>query len=234
MSTKLKARLEGIHASLLAAYRAGVHSTSANKGIEREIFVRRFLSQVLPPIFRFGHGEIIDTCQRTSGQIDIVIENPFFPSLPIIEEGPRLYLAEGVAAALEVKSDVSKQWPEVSSTANKLRPLIPCLGGVIGNSSLAMADCCVPLFVVGFVGWKKLDTVRPLLEAEAVDGVFVIENGLLCVQKKYKMDDVENDPTNALWTFLCCLHDRVTSIQSISTTPLIYSDEATTQAGEAT
>lgn len=224
MNRDLDARLRGLHAGLMAAYHAGSQSSSSFKGLEREIFVRRFLSQVLPPIFRFGCGDVIDTYQRRSGQIDIVIENPFFPSVPIIEDGPRLYLAEGVAAAVEVKSDVSNQWSEVVSTANKLKPLAPCPGGVTGRSTLAMADCCVPLFAVGFVGWKRLDTVRPLLDAEAVEGVFSIENGLFCVHKKYNVDDVQDDPVRALWTFLCCLHDRVTSIQSMSTSPLIYFD----------
>jgi hypothetical protein len=225
MNKELRRRLHGIHAVLMAAHQAGVESTSASKGIEREIFVRQFLAQVLPPIFRFGHGDIIDTQQRTSGQIDIVIENPFFPSLPVVEGGPRLYLAEGVAAALEVKSDIASQWSQLQTTAKKLKPLIPCPGGVRGDSTLKM-DVCVPLFAVGFNGWKKLKTVRPILDAEAVDGILVIEDGLFCVHKKYNMDDVEDDQVNALWAFLCCLHDRVTAIRSISTTPLIYSDES--------
>lgn len=224
MNDELKQRLQGIHAGLMAAYHAGGESTAACKGIEREIFVRRFLSQVLPPTFRFGFGDIIDTSKHRSGQIDIVIENPFFPSLPVVEDGPRLYLAEGVAAALEVKSDISSQWKEVVGTANKLKPLVPCPGGVKGHSTLVMADCCVPLFAVGFRGWKQLATVRPFLDAEAIDGVFVIESGLLCIHKKYNVDDIQDDPLTALWSFLCCVHDRVTAIQSISTTPLIYLD----------
>ena len=224
MNSELDARLQGIHCGLMAAYKAGSQSTCASKGIEREIFLRRFLAQVLPPIFRFGHGEIIDTSKKISGQIDIIIENPFFPSLPVVDGGPRLYLAEGVAAALEVKSNISSQWSEVQRTADMLKPLVPCPGGVKGNSTLAMDDCCVPLLAIGFTGWKTLATVRRRLEGEAVDGVFIIENGLFCVHKKYKVQDVEGDPVAALWTFLCCLHDRVTSISSVSTTPLIYSD----------
>lgn len=232
MNQDLEQRLEGLHAGLMAAFRAGVQSSSASKGLEREIFVRRFLALVLPPIYRFGYGDIIDTSRRKSGQIDIVIENPFFPSLSVIEDGPRLYLAEGVAAALEVKSDISAQWSQVVSTANKLKPLFPCPGGIRGNSTLAMADCCVPLFAIGFAGWKQLNAVRPLLDAEAVDAIFVIEHGLFCVHKKYKVDDVEHDPVRALWTFLSCLHDRVASIESISTTPLIYLEMPTKSAGD--
>jgi hypothetical protein len=225
MNKDLEARLKGMHASLMAAYSAGVQCTSATKGIEREIFVRRFLAQVLPPIFRFGHGDIIDTSQESSGQIDVVIENPFFPSLPIVDGGPRLYLAEGVAAALEVKSDIRAQWSEVQATASKLSKLWPCPGGIRGQSTLAMADCCVPLLAVGFTGWKTLGTAKRYIDREVVDSMLIIENGLLWIHEKYKVRNVENDPIAALWTFLCCLHDRVTSIQSISTTPLIYSDE---------
>ena len=57
-------------------------------------------------------------CDTT--QIDVVLEQPRSYSFPLLAGGPRLYLAESVAAVIEVKSNLSNQWNEVLSTAVKL------------------------------------------------------------------------------------------------------------------
>jgi hypothetical protein len=102
---------------------------AASKGREREAFIHFFLSQILPSIPQFGCGDITDcNGQNTqegegkSGQLDIVIECPFLPSLPSLGMR-RLYLAESVAAVIEVKSDVASQWDEVQRTAMKVKQL---------------------------------------------------------------------------------------------------------------
>ena len=98
--------------------------SSASKGNEREAFINGFLSEVLPPQFRFGSGDATDQNGARSGQLDIVVEYPFVPSLPIVAgRSPRLYLAEGIVAVIEVKSDIAKQWDEVMTTANQLASL---------------------------------------------------------------------------------------------------------------
>jgi hypothetical protein len=69
--------LKGVH-------QAGDRLSNASKGNEREAFINGFLSQVLPPHFRFGSGDITDQHGARSGQLDIVVEYPFVPSLPIV------------------------------------------------------------------------------------------------------------------------------------------------------
>jgi hypothetical protein len=44
-----------------------------------------------------------------SGALDIVVEFPFLPSFPAPGGDERLYLAESVALAIEVKSDLCAQ-----------------------------------------------------------------------------------------------------------------------------
>jgi hypothetical protein len=89
-------RLTGIHQMLMGAHRAGKPMSSSSKGSEREAFVDLFLSQVLTPQFRFGSGDATDQEGRRSGQLDVVVEYPFVPSLPIVGSmKPRLYLVEG-------------------------------------------------------------------------------------------------------------------------------------------
>jgi hypothetical protein len=55
--------------------------SSATKGREREHFIHQFLEQVLPPVHRFGSGDIIDAVEQRSGQVDVVIEHPLLPRL---------------------------------------------------------------------------------------------------------------------------------------------------------
>jgi hypothetical protein len=47
-----------------------------------ETFVHSFLSEVFPTPFRFGTGDVTNTGAK-SGELDVIVEYPFSPSLPI-------------------------------------------------------------------------------------------------------------------------------------------------------
>lgn len=117
----VEARLNGLHQGLIAGYEAGLGMSSATKGTERELFVKSFLSQVFPPHYRFASGEITDTNGERSGQVDIVVESPFLFSFPAHADGPRLFFAESVAAIIEVKSDLKKQWGQIRKQVEEAR-----------------------------------------------------------------------------------------------------------------
>jgi hypothetical protein len=116
-------RLAGIHKAMLSSYEAGNEMSSSTKGSERELFVHAFLSQALPTHYRLASGDIINAYGKRSGQIDIVVESTSHYSFPVHANGPRLYLAEGVAAAIEVKSNIQKQWDEVERSVTALQQL---------------------------------------------------------------------------------------------------------------
>ena len=117
-------RVAGIRAQLMASYQSNVSLSSATKGSEREAFIELFLAQAFPSQFRFGTGDATDQHGNKSGQLDVVVEFPFSPSLPSAGGARhRLYLAESVAAVVEVKSNVQSQWAEVVQTANALKLL---------------------------------------------------------------------------------------------------------------
>ena len=123
-SDALNIRLKGIQKSLLSSYESGGGMSSASRGREREQFIESFLKRVLPPGYRFGNGDAIDSFGNQSGQLDVVVEFTFLPSIPALGSSePRIYLAEGVAAVIEVKSNLSSQWNEVVDTSTKLRKL---------------------------------------------------------------------------------------------------------------
>jgi hypothetical protein len=171
-------RLTGIQTSLIGAHQAGASLSSASKGNEREAFIDNFLGNVLPPVYRFGTGDATDAAGRKSGQLDVVIEYPFAPSLPAVGGSKtRLYLAEGIAAVVEVKSDLSAQWDEVKNTARQLAPLKRNFSARITTGR--DVDDHIPLFAVGYTGWQKSETCKKHLEeCPEVTGIMIISPGI--------------------------------------------------------
>jgi hypothetical protein len=185
-SNELKQRLDGIRYILMAHHAAGKRLPNAAKGSERETLVREFLARVFPSPFRFGTGAIIDSDGRKSGQIDVVAEFPFFPSFPTPGAQERLYLAESVSFALEVKSDLTAQWDEVEKTAEAILPLRRKWNGHVGfeQGRLQLANAStsrIPFVAIGFIGSKKVETLEKRLrdtpECLRPDGALVLESG---------------------------------------------------------
>src|SRR5262245_8730042 len=221
-NSHLLARLSGIQQILMGAHRAGTPLASASKGVEREVVLNSFLADILPPQFRFGLGEATDQMGNKSGQLDIVLEFPFVPSLPIAAgRSPRLYLAEGVAAVVEVKSDLASQWDEVIRTATQLAKLERAYGS--GISIGPRAGPKIPLYAVGYEGWTALSTAREKLAAHRdVSGILVISHQNFCGRHDY-LDAQGNDQTYAyerekspmaLWGLLSCLHHAASMVTS--------------------
>jgi hypothetical protein len=168
MNKHVRERLSACLAQLRAAHDGGRTMSSASKGNERELFVEVFLKNVLPRGYRFGTGDITDTHGHRTGQVDLVIEHSTTPSFPLVGTAiPRLYLAEGVAAAIEVKSDLSSQWDEALQTGDKVAKLHTTSGNR------------VPFFIVGYRGWKRLETLEKKACAAADAGAPL--TGVLCL-----------------------------------------------------
>ena len=203
----LSNRIESIFTNLENGYSAGLKFSSASKGAERELFVSSFLKQVFPNHFRFSSGDITDSNNQISGQVDVVLEYAHGFSFPLIDSGPRMFLAENVAIAIEVKSNLSSQWQEVCETARKIKQLNRkfssdnlqhLLNGIqsgyietgnqkeeqIAKISQAIRATQnkgvrkIPVYAVGFEGWKNLDTLKQKVQDSDVDGIFVINEKL--------------------------------------------------------
>lgn len=180
--------------------------SSSSKGLERELFLSGLLRQVFPPHYRFGSGDIVDHAGVSSGQIDIVLEYPVSFSFPVFPDGPRLYMAESVAVAIEVKSDMRTQWKEVlqkgAAVAKVARRFTPQHIEEIAQSVLdgtsdyplngtreetaaqlrqiagyfAGSSPRIPFYAVGFGGWTDVDTIRDHMASSPVDGVFIVNS----------------------------------------------------------
>lgn len=152
-------RAAGLQTILNGVHQMNVGLSTATIGQERAGFIDEFLSKVLPPIYRFGTGDATDQTGARSGQLDVVVEYPFAPSLPSIGTGQtRLYLAESVAAVIEVKSNIANQWGQALHTAKQLAPLRRSYGAamVFGRGPQDK----IPLFVVGYTGWSTVETLK--------------------------------------------------------------------------
>jgi hypothetical protein len=209
-------RLTGLQSILNGVHQSSVGLSSATIGQERA-FVDEFLSKVLPPIYRFGTGDATDAAGAKSGQLDVVVEYPFAPSLPMVGAGQsRLYLAESAAAVIEVKSNLSNQWNDAVNTAKALAPLKRSFGATMSFGAGPQPQ--IPMFAVGYTGWKTMPPLQSNLNnCPDIFGALVIDAGLYAS----KSGLVATGPW-ALWGLIIDLHFVTNSLQSASTSPLDY------------
>lgn len=102
---------------LLAEYaRSSGQDSSTDLGTNREHFCRNFLAKVLPLKLKVTKGEIIDTENHSTGQLDVILIRDDAPAITYGEI--ETYLAEGVFAVIEVKSNLTTN--ELERAANSL------------------------------------------------------------------------------------------------------------------
>lgn len=81
---------------------------AGESGRAREFFVESVLRRVLPPDVVIGSGEIVDRLGGRSKQQDLLLYRNNFPVIDSLA-GTHLYLAEGVLATVEVKSNLDEK-----------------------------------------------------------------------------------------------------------------------------
>ncbi|NUO81155.1 hypothetical protein HUU05_13840 [candidate division KSB1 bacterium] len=86
------------------------HSSLAHhsdvKGSAREGFINAFLRNNLPSLVEYKTGEIIDCDDKTSGQIDIILQSALSPKIHLHND-IQITLSDFVLAAIEVKSNLT-------------------------------------------------------------------------------------------------------------------------------
>ncbi len=121
---------------------------------------------------------------------------------------------------MEVKSNIASQWKEAEQTAAQLALLQRNFSGQITIGASAPADK-IPVFVVGYTGWKNLATVEKKVNQNPdIAGVLVIDKGIFVSSDQYQ-GIIATGPW-ALWGLISALHQITNSLQAATTRPLIY------------
>jgi hypothetical protein len=212
-------RPAGIQNILMGVHRSGAPMSAASKGAERQAFIERFLANVLPPTFRFGSGDATDAVGHHSGQLDVVVEYPFAPSLPSFGGGLD-YISQSRLRLSSIKSDAAAQWGEAQRTADQLAPLQRTFNAAL---TFGAPSERIPLFVAGYTGWKTIEAVKQnLQQCPNIAGVLVIESGIfVSVGQDYSVD--ATGPWS-LWGLISCLNLITNTIQAAAPNPLTYAE----------
>ncbi|OYD47700.1 hypothetical protein CHU00_02185 [Sphingobacterium cellulitidis] len=238
-------RLEGLLATLNSNYISTIHSTSAGKGAGRANFIQLFLKECIPSNLRITtSGEITDDQGNLTGELDIVIENGFFPSWPLIgTDTTRLFIPESVAAVVEVKSNLKNQWDQVLKTGKKVSiierrftsgisnsdgPMIfrsgvslPPGAATLGKIPKSRIEQKVPFFVVGYTGWESFEKITEVVnENPFISGVLQLDKGFFYSNIEYNHIYCQN--SLCLYAFLECIQKAYSIIKLAETDTLRY------------
>ncbi|AKA25238.1 DUF6602 domain-containing protein [Pseudomonas chlororaphis] len=198
--------IETLRENLMLGHKQSQKYPTTVIGNERELIIESLLARVLPQNVRYGSGVIMDCYGKTSGQVDIVLECEQSFSLPITSGKQRLYFADTVAAAIEVKSDLGKQKAEAfaqSDAVQRLQRKKSKKGFRLNNQYI------VPSYIIAFKGpaEKKLSD---LLYKECREKKQLYPTGILCLDPAYFFSfeptgNYEATGDNAIFAFLCSL-----------------------------
>lgn len=209
MNKLFSKKIQNIHSNLMECYRDSQFYSPSITGAEREIFNRELFQRILPSNYRVGAGTIVDSQDHQTGQIDAVIELPFSLSFPISSGENRLYMADTIGAAFEIKSDLNNQWDDAIAKIKEIKQLNRYF---IEPDEFAMLDTLkIPAYIIAFTGSKKLDTIYKKLESVAIrdrpDGIFIIEHGILYGRVLGGNSVYEaHDPQRAILAFISAIY----------------------------
>lgn len=231
-----KAKLKNIHEVLMQAYKNTAGFTSPVQGDEREVVIRELLKLVLPVSYRLGKGAIIDSLGNETGQVDAVFEKPFSLSFPISSETNRLYLADSVAAAFEIKSNLYAQVDEAVKKTSEIKRL---RRQATAGPFVMFDEIYVPTFVVGFTGYKTVESLYDKFipnarAADHINAILVLETGVFLGRAPTRFVngktiaggwyEREDDPEGAILMFLDCLSNTLRHMVNKEDDLLKYAD----------
>ncbi|OLF54511.1 DUF6602 domain-containing protein [Pseudomonas chlororaphis] len=198
--------IETLRESLMLGHKQSQKYPSTVMGNERELIIESLLARVLPQNVRYGSGVIMDCYGKTSGQVDIVLECEQSFSLPITSGKQRLYFADTVAAAIEVKSDLRKQKVEAFAQSDAVQQLQRKKSQ---KESIHHNEYLVPSYIIAFQGAQP-DTIAKWLFEECRGKGQNYPTGILCLDPAYFFSfepsgNYEATGDSAIFAFLCSL-----------------------------
>ena len=164
---------------LLAEYkRSRGQNSSTDLGTNREHFCRNFLSKVLPLKLKVTKGEIIDTKDNSTGQLDVIIIRDDAPAITYGEA--ETYLVEGVFSVIEVKSNLTTDELErAANTLSRVKALEPICGAIISSGPVLARPLRI-VFAYEGATWETLkDEINTRGWSDLFDLIVILNRGIL-------------------------------------------------------
>lgn len=203
----LENSIETLFESLMLGYKQSRKYPSTVIGNERELLIEALLKRALPSNIRYGSGVIMDSRGYRTGQVDIVLECQNSFSLPITSGKQRLYFADTVAAAIEVKSDLNKQKVEAFVQNHSVKKLFR---KKTKEDFIDQNEYTVPSYIIAFKG-AKTETIDKWVYQECREKRQFFPTGILCLEPAYfyafepNGDIIKSSGSWAVFAFLCSL-----------------------------
>jgi hypothetical protein len=176
---------------------------SGSKGTTRELKLVKFLKLNLSRAFEVtGGGEVVDTEDRRSGQIDIIIHDPNVP--PLYNSGSYQILPiEGVHVAIEVKSKLDLK--ELRSSISAIAAVKRLKKVAYRNKDREPSRVAGYVFAYDSVNLQRLypkfqTELRKMPPEERPDGIWVLGKGAYSWANLFRGNLLERTDPMALLT----------------------------------
>lgn len=134
-----------------------------NDSANREAFCRLFLSSHLPPGFRVTTGEIIDSYNNNTGQLDVVIVNDECPRLTFDDSGSVIapILADYVLGVVEVKTTLgTESLKKALSQLRHVKALMPSHETLDTPDGQVIVDPLCGKIVTGIFAFSSTEGIK--------------------------------------------------------------------------
>jgi len=175
--------------------RSSQQTSPTTLGRNREFFCSEFLSKVLPLKLSVKKGEIWDSQNNRTGQLDIIVVRDDCPCLHIGSDD--IYLAEGIFAVIEVKSNLTTtKLQEAANTLSQVEALSISGGATIYSPPVLNR----PLRIVFSYSGATWETLRNYLTEtslnDAFDIICILNRGVMFKNGLLLTNDPRAPPNN--------------------------------------
>ena len=215
----LSAHMNAIEQVLLAQSKIAHNAGHPNlRGGPREWFIRDFLEKHLPSTLEIGQGEIIDVNSKPNPsqgeyrpQVDIVIYRKDIPKVTY-SRTDSAYLAEGVMAVIESKSELNNSTLEAACISTKKLKQLECPTPLSGLFTTIFHFDNLVSYLVAYDGPEDMGKViswineivdkYDITSIETLDMIVVFGKGVICRRRSFPPDLLPDVPNNRNWIYI--------------------------------
>ena len=126
-----------------------------------EINIKLFLESILPEDYKVLTGEVVDSYNNITGQLDVVIVNNFMPTLTLTDGIIAPILADNVLSVIEVKTSLHPG--SLTKALNQMRPvraLMPLSKSIYTTDGRRQDDLLEGKILCGIVSFRDILNIK--------------------------------------------------------------------------